>query len=171
MRVASSLLALIALTGCSSIVEGTTQNLLVNTNPAGASCAVMREGVNIGTVPNTPGTVMVKKTKHDITVVCAMSGYQQATYINKSGAAGATFGNIILGGGIGWAVDSATGADNKYDSHMNITMVPAIPPVALAPMPYPYQPYPYQPYPPAGATLPAPAVSSVARRKGAEELY
>jgi hypothetical protein len=55
--------------------------------------------------------------------------------MNKSGAAGATFGNIVLGGGIGWAVDSATGSDNKYDSPVNLSMVPlyaAAPPATPA---------------------------------------
>ncbi len=28
------------------------------------------------------------------------------------------------GGGIGWAIDSASGADNKYTSPVNITLVP-----------------------------------------------
>ena len=55
---------------------------------------------------------------------CNKDGYQEATYLNHSGSAGATFGNIVLGGGIGWAVDSAAGADNKYDSPVNITLVP-----------------------------------------------
>ena len=54
-------------------------------------------------------------------------GYQKATYHNKSGAAAATFGNIVLGGGIGWAVDSASGADNKYTSPVNITLAPEKP--------------------------------------------
>jgi len=43
-------------------------------------------------------------------------------YLNHSGAAGATFGNIVAGGLIGWGVDSATGSDNKYDSPVNITL-------------------------------------------------
>ena len=73
----------------------------------------------------TPGSVTIKKTKHDIVITCATcAAYQQATYLNHSGAAGATFGNIVLGGGIGWAVDSAGGADNKYDSPVNISLVP-----------------------------------------------
>lgn len=56
---------------------------------------------------------------------CNKQGYQEATYLNHSGAAGATFGNIVLGGGIGWAIDSASGADNKYDGVVNMTLVPA----------------------------------------------
>jgi hypothetical protein len=36
-----------------------------------------------------------------------------------------TFGNIAIGGLIGWGIDSAVGADNKYDSPMNITLNPS----------------------------------------------
>src|SRR5690242_137508 len=92
--------------GCSSIIEGTSQEIAINTNPAGASCTLIREGQAIGTVNPTPGIVLVKKTKYDITVVCDRRGFEQATYLNHSGTAGATVGNIILGGGIGWAIDS-----------------------------------------------------------------
>jgi hypothetical protein len=53
--------------------------------------------------------------------------------MNKSGAAGATFGNIVLGGGIGWAIDSATGSDNKYDSPVNLSLVPLYGAAAAAP--------------------------------------
>ena len=41
------------------------------------------------------------------------NGYQQATYFNHLGVAGATVGNIILG-------------DTMYDSPVNITMVPNV---------------------------------------------
>lgn len=112
------------LSGCSSIIEGTTQEVFVNTNPAGAACDFLREGQRIGRVDPTPGAETVKKTKHDITIECVLSGYQKATYHNKSDVAGATFGNIVLGGGVGWAIDSAAGADNKYTSPVNITLVP-----------------------------------------------
>lgn len=114
-----------ALCGCSSIIEGTSQEIIVNTNPAGANCALERQGNVIGRVTQTPGGVTIKKTKYDITVRCAMAGYQDATFLNHSGAAGATFGNIVAGGGIGWAIDSASGADNKYDGVINLSMVPA----------------------------------------------
>ena len=116
--------SLVILSGCSSIIEGTSQEITVNTNPSGAECSLEREGISIARVNPTPGAVTIKKTKHDITIVCKKPGYQDATYLNNSGAAGATFGNIVAGGGIGWAIDSASGADNKYDSPVNITMVP-----------------------------------------------
>jgi hypothetical protein len=114
----------LTLSACSSIIEGTSQEIAINTNPPGADCSLDRQGVSITHVNPTPGTATIKKTKYDITIACKKTGYQDATFLNHSGAAGATFGNIILGGGIGWAIDSASGADNKYDSPVNLTLVP-----------------------------------------------
>ena len=129
--------ALLLLTaGCASIIEGTNQTITLNTNPPGADCALTREGIVIGRIAPTPGSVVVEKTKHDITISCTKDGYQEATYLNNSGAAGATFGNIVLGGGIGWAIDSASGADNKYDTPVNLTLVPVeVAPVSEQPQP------------------------------------
>ena len=112
------------LTACSSIIEGTSQEIMVNTTPPEANCALEREGGVIARINPTPGAATVKKTKHDITIRCIKPGYEEATYLNNSAAAGATVGNILLGGGIGWAIDSASGADNKYDSPVNMTLVP-----------------------------------------------
>ena len=121
------LVSIVFLSGCASIIEGTNQQITVNTNPAGADCGLYRKGIKIGTITQAPGSTLVDKTKNNIWIVCVKQGYQAATYLNKSGIAGGTFGNIIAGGGIGWAIDSASGADNKYDSPVNLSMVPAAP--------------------------------------------
>ena len=128
-------MAATGLSACSSVIEGTSQEILVNTNPSGANCEFVREGNTIARVTQTPGGATIKKTKHDITLKCSKDGYQEATYLNHSGAAGATFGNIVLGGGIGWAIDSASGADNKYDGVVNITLVPNTAGAGAAPKP------------------------------------
>jgi hypothetical protein len=104
--------------------RGQEPTTFVNTNPIGADCGPYRQNLRIATVANTPGSALVEKTENDIWAVCVKPGYQMATFYDHSGAAGATFGNIILGGGIGWAIDSATGSDNKYDSPINITLIP-----------------------------------------------
>ncbi len=117
-------MALMFASACASIIEGSSQEIAVNTNPAGANCALNRQGITIGRVSPTPGAVTIKKTKHDLIIVCAKSGFHEDTYFNNSDSAGATFGNIILGGGIGWAIDSASGSDNKYTSPVNVTLVP-----------------------------------------------
>ena len=124
MRLHPVFLLVPLLSACASIVEGTSQNILVNTNPPGAECGLYRKGLRIATVASTPGSALVNKTKNDIWIVCGKAGYQQATYFNHSGIAGGTFGNIVLGGGVGWAIDSASGADNKYDGTVNMSLIP-----------------------------------------------
>ncbi|MBC7951640.1 MAG: PEGA domain-containing protein [Rhodospirillaceae bacterium] len=118
-RVLGSVAIAVLATGCSSIIEGTSQTLSFTSNPAGANCILTRNGLTIGNV-TTPSGLVIEKTKHNIQVVCSKEGYDDSTVMLKSGTAGATFGNIILGGGIGWAIDSASGADNKYDDVVNV---------------------------------------------------
>lgn len=123
-----------ALSACASIIEGRSQQITVNTNPSGASCTLVRNSLPIGTVAPTPAGVYIEKTKYDIIITCKKDGFEDATYLNHSGAAGATVGNIVAGGFIGWGIDSATGSDNKYDSPVNITLVrKAEPPPVVAP--------------------------------------
>jgi len=109
---ASATLGLVSVTACATIISGTTEQIAVNTNPSGAACDFMRNGQRIAEIPSTPASSLIQKTKYDITIVCRKAGYQDASYLNHSGAAGATFGNIVLGGFIGWGIDSATGSDN-----------------------------------------------------------
>jgi hypothetical protein len=118
------LVVIFTLSGCASILSGTTQTITLNTNPPGARCELVREGRVVGVVENTPGAVTLKKTKHDMDVVCKKAGYADSKEFAKSGTAGATFGNIILGGGIGWAIDSAAGADNFYPEVITLTLLP-----------------------------------------------
>ena len=121
----------LALSACASIIEGTTQQIVVNTSPPGADCGLYREeGVRIAAIQKTPGKALIEKTKNDIWIVCVKPGYQQATYFNHSGVAGAAFVNVIGGvftlgisTAIGAAVNSSNGADNKYDSPVTLSMV------------------------------------------------
>ena len=88
-----------------------------------------REGQKIETVQQTPGSVTVSKTKHDITIICDKLGYRTATYINNSGwetasGAGGIALDIVLTLGLSSAINPATGADNKYTSPVNITLIP-----------------------------------------------
>jgi uncharacterized protein YceK len=149
MRIAASLAVIMAnmlLCGCVSVFEGTSQNISVNTNPSDAVCSFERAGNSIGTITNTPGTLTVRKTKYDIYIRCNKPGYQEATYLNHSGVSAAIAANVavdvLFTGGISSIVDSATGADNKYDSAVNITMIPTAGPQygALAMPAVPYVP-------------------------------
>jgi hypothetical protein len=118
-----------SLSGCVSVFEGTSQDISVVTNPTGARCAFKRDdGRDMGTVESTPAKLTVRKSKYDLTITCQKAGYQDAAYVNHSGTSAAIAANIavdvLLTAGISSIVDSANGADNKYDSVVNITMIP-----------------------------------------------
>ena len=124
IRVLGAACSLILVSACSSIVDGHSQKLTFESNPAGADCTLTRHGEVIGKF-TTPSQLTVTKTKYDIDVVCKKDGYEDATDHVKSDVAAATFGNIIIGGGVGWFIDSATGADNKYQEVNVITFTTA----------------------------------------------
>ena len=71
---------------------------------------------------------MVRKTKYDLMIKCDKPGYEQASYLNHSGVTAAIAGNvaadILLTAGVSSIVDSASGADNQYDSVVNVTLIP-----------------------------------------------
>ncbi|HVZ27743.1 MAG TPA: hypothetical protein VG798_03725 [Rhizomicrobium sp.] len=124
---ATALLAATGLQGCAAVFDGTSQSIMVSTNPPGASCSFERKGATVGMISSTPLSITVKKTKDDITIRCNKEGYEETTYLNHSGVAGATYADVVGGvltGGIAWGIDSASGADNKYDGTVNITLLP-----------------------------------------------
>lgn len=116
------------LPSCASIMSGTSQTIKVTSTPPGAACTLNRketsegEEVEIASVDPTPGEAHISKTKYPITVQCSKPGHFDATSHLESGNEGSTLGNILLGGGIGWAVDSARGADNKYAEFVNVIL-------------------------------------------------
>ena len=116
------------LSGCVSVIEGTSQNISVATNPSGAMCAFEQQGTVFGSIDNTPGTLKVRKTKYDIMIRCNKSGYKEAIYLNHSGVSATIAANVaadlLLTAGISSIVDSSTGADNKYDGAVNISLIP-----------------------------------------------
>jgi hypothetical protein len=117
-----------SLAGCATVFEGTSQEITINSNPPGATCVFQRQGKEVGRVVNTPGTANIRKSKYDIDIICTKRGYQQATYLNHSGTTATIAANVaadlILTVGLSSIVDSSTGADNKYDSAVNISLLP-----------------------------------------------
>jgi uncharacterized protein YceK len=114
--------AAVALSGCATVMEGTAQSVAVSTNPAGASCTIDRASTRLGAVPSTPGSIHMDKSKNDLTVTCTKQGYQPATISQSPRFQGTTFGNIILGGGIGAIVDAASGANYEYPAQVNLSL-------------------------------------------------
>jgi hypothetical protein len=142
LGIAAGIVLSIALSGCASVFEGLHQEIKVATTPPGAQCDFFRQNEKIAEVSNTPGSATVRKLKYDIMIKCHKQGYEEADYLNHSGVSAAIAGNVaadlLLTAGLSSIVDSADGADNKYDSAVNITLVPTQPtPAASNPMPPP----------------------------------
>lgn len=145
--------ALLTLSACASIVEGSTDRVNILTNPpSNASCTLANSRGSYSTLGS--GTASVKKSKSDLNVSCldTQTGAKGQSTVASDVEAWA-FGNILLGGLIGLGVDWGTGA--AYDYPDSAT-VPLIAPVTAAPFaPQGYAPT-FAPLPPVNA---APATS------------
>nr|WP_156475496.1 hypothetical protein [Gluconobacter thailandicus] len=117
-------LTLSFLSGCASIVSGSHQTIAVTTNPPGAKCAVYRDGIQIGSINSTPGSVTVSRKESDLTVGCTKDHYDFSNAQNTSDVNGWVFGNIGFGGLIGVVVDMATGSVHAYDHSTTVNMIP-----------------------------------------------
>src|SRR5258706_14721960 len=111
IRTASLMLALatLLLSGCATIVKGSTQDLNINTDPAGAVCDLSRAGVVIATVDPTPGTVQVKKDKNNIEVKCKKRGYTETSGQIPANFTGWTVGKQPIAASTGIGVDFGPG--------------------------------------------------------------
>lgn len=128
-------LPLAMLSACATLVNGSSQNVTVFTNPPGANCTLDRIGARVGAISATPGSVRLDKSKNDLSVTCAKDGYQTATVSRAPSFGAATFGNIIAGGVIGVVVDAASGANYSYPDDIRMDLAanpaPAAPPMAV----------------------------------------
>ncbi len=110
-------IAVASLTGCASIVNGTSQVVSVETlqksGPvAGASCKLENDkGVYYVT---TPGTVTVHRAYGDMNVKCEKADLPAGMAVAKSATKGMMAGNLLFGGFIGAGVDAASGAAYDY---------------------------------------------------------
>ena len=149
----------VVLSGCASVIKGSTQSINISTPPTmGAICNLSSARGNWQVM--SPGAVSVEKSREDIQIRCAKPGWQEAALTIPSNFEGWTVGNILLGGVIGIGVDAATGAINEYPHTFQVPMMQAAAigtPMALtAPQPIP-APLPSPPASPAVYAAPAPA--------------
>jgi hypothetical protein len=121
--IAVAALAAVVLSGCATVIKGTSQNIAITTPPAdGASCILSSKEGNWTVV--SPGIVHVEKSKEDVLVKCTKQGYLDATATIPSDFQGWTIGNVLLGGVIGVGVDAASGAMNEYPNSFAVPMTP-----------------------------------------------
>jgi len=104
IRAVLLLIALSLISGCATVVKGTTQTIPVNSDPTGAQVVV-----NNNVLGTTPTEIKLKRKK-DHQVVVRKEGYNSVTMPILKSVGGAVWGNVLAGGLIGWGVDATSGA-------------------------------------------------------------
>jgi hypothetical protein len=116
---------LVSTSGCSTIVSSNNQTVTVkamheNREVEGSKCTLTNSKGQWTTV--TPQSVNIRKSFGDLTVECRKSQAVGSKMV-KSSAEGSTFGNIIVGGGIGALVDAGTGNGYSYPDSIVVDMM------------------------------------------------
>ena len=93
-------------TGCATVMNGTNVDYTTDTNPSGAQVEFLG-----GLSCESPCSLELRR-KSDTRVDISKEGYEPVYVLIQSRLGGSTFGNIILGGGIGAVVDGGNGASN-----------------------------------------------------------
>lgn len=110
--------AVLALTGCASVVNDTTHPVRLETRTisgdavAGAECKLSND---YGEISGKSGqTVQVRRSSKDLDITCTHPSQPQAVARAISRANAGMAGNIIFGGGIGAIIDHNKGTAYTY---------------------------------------------------------
>jgi hypothetical protein len=126
------MLALATLSACATVTSGTDHTLLVETDPAGATCLLRRDGANIGAVNPTPNAIRISKSRHDISVNCEKADHEPTSRTVTASFQAMTLGNVLIGGVVGLAADLASGAAITYPESVQVVLWPRSFPNAAA---------------------------------------
>ena len=112
------------LTGCASVTHGTTQNVKVETlSPEGkvvdgARCRVSNDRNDA--VVRSGLTLPVRRSGENLSIECTQAGQPPARGQAISRANVGLVGNVMIGGLVGVAIDTGTGAGFNYPSWIQL---------------------------------------------------
>lgn len=113
------LAAAFGVTGCATVMNGTSQPVEFQSDPGGATVKLVN-----GLECETPCEFEMKRGK-DSQVTYTMAGYEPVSVFIQSRMGGSVVGNVLAGGLIGGVVDGSNGASNHlYPDPVYVRMVP-----------------------------------------------
>lgn len=129
-RLAIAILTLSALTGCASMSGARIQTITVQTvqdhkEVTEAGC-ILSNGVGRWFI-TTPGKITINKNIDDLTVECSKEDVGTGSEVIASSANGGMWGNVLLGGPIGYVVDRKSGAGYDYPQTVVVSLKKAAP--------------------------------------------
>ena len=127
ITMAGAVVAATVLSGCATIISGTTQTINVQaidskTNQIipGATCSITDDKGRIYVISSNPGSVIVTKGQGSLNLKCEKAGYRQTQVGVGENFNAWTVANVLFWPGA--LVDAATGAIQKYPSHLTAIM-------------------------------------------------
>ena len=108
----TSLMLVLTISGCATIVDGTSQPVTFNSEPNRAKIAI--NGVPVGV---TPLTIQVKRAKNTI-IEAKKDGYEPQQISLQTKVNTYFWGNILCGGFLGSTTDFASDAMVEYSPNM-----------------------------------------------------
>lgn len=125
MRNFFALVLALIMSGCASVTGNKLQPVSIQTiednkEVAGAGCTLTNDAGKW--FVTTPGSVTIQKSTGDLAVDCRKENDSVGHENVVSKANGAVWGNIILGGGVGYIVDRNTGAGFDYPAVVTVVM-------------------------------------------------
>jgi hypothetical protein len=116
------LIPLLLLTGCASMIDGSTQEIAVYTQPQGAKCEVYNSNRLVGMIEATPGNVIVPRGQVPLRFVCDKKGYKTTKYLNTPQFNQKTYLSWVAGGMFANNIDNKTGASSVYETPIVIEL-------------------------------------------------
>ena len=89
--------------------------MTVKTLPYGGQCTLQNKEVKF-VVGSSPETLTIETACKEVTIICKKDGYKDTSSSVQNSDRGIVWGNVMLGGIIGYAVDSSLGAACHYPS-------------------------------------------------------
>ena len=111
-----------ALSGCSTVINGTHQTVSVATPAVSHAQCTLKNDKGIWYLKQTPGSVNIHRSFNDLVVMCEKKGVGKKTISVKSKTQVAAFGNIVFGGAIGAGLDVANGAAYAYPLSIQVPL-------------------------------------------------
>lgn len=117
-------MAALCLFGCASVTGPSTQSVSVTTVcegsiVGGVTCTLQNDKGQWTLV--TPGSVVVHKSVADLSVTCESEESRgRAIFVSKN--TGAVWANLLLGGVVGYAVDSGSGSGFDYPGQVPVVL-------------------------------------------------
>lgn len=119
----AALVAAALLSGCATVTSGTSQTVMINSDPEGAECTVSRQEALLATV-TTPAPVTLKRHAASLYVLCRKAGYEDNRVVINSRFENASAGNFLLGGVVGTMIDASSGASSRYEPSILVRLTP-----------------------------------------------